>query len=97
MANFILRKREDFTFALEDAPDVIYTLPAASNLGFEEAQLMANFGDESTIVKQGEMVKTFILKHAPELEKKNLGDMEYYAILNAYIEHNQKQKTMGES
>jgi hypothetical protein len=98
MANFTLRKHEDFTFVLEDDPKTVYTLPAASNLGFKEAQLMANFGDETTIEKQGELVKEFILKYAPELEDKGLGDMEYYAILNAYIEHNQNQKKgLGES
>ena len=95
-APFILTKRNDFQFVLEDDKKKIYTLPAASNLGFEEAQLMKNFGNEDTIPKQGEMVKEFILKYCPELEEKNLHDMEYYGILNAYIEFGQ-QENMGES
>ena len=96
MADFTLKKRKDFTFALESDPKKTYTIPAASNLGFEEAQMMANFADGKTIVEQGERIKGFILKHVPELAEKGLCDMEYYEILNAYIEFGKKEN-LGES
>ena len=35
---FILKKRQDFLFALEDHEDKVYHLPALKSLGFEEAK-----------------------------------------------------------
>lgn len=98
MANFTLRRQEDFTFDLEGDPKTVYTIPASSNLDFKDAQLIANFGSEKTLEKQGELVKEFILKYAPGLAEKGLSDMGYYAIITAYIEHSQAQNgTLGES
>ena len=99
MANFTLKKKLDFEFTLEEEPEVIYKIPTVSKLSFEEAQLMAKFGDETTIVKQGKMIRDFVLKYAPGLEEKGLGDMEYYAIFAAYIKFAQDDQDsgMGES
>ena len=58
--------------------------------------MMANFADGKTIVEQGGRIKEFILKHVPELADKGLCDMEYYEILNAYIEFGKKEN-LGES
>ena len=93
---FTLKKREKFRFALEAEPERIYSLPPLSSLSFEDAQLMAKLSDESTIVKQGEKIKKFILAKCPDLEDKGLEDMEFYQIFNAYAMSEGKEK-LGES
>ena len=85
MANtYILKKREDFTFALESNPKKIYTIPALKSMSFEDAEEMVKIDEESDIAKKGEKIKTFILKYAPELAEDGIGEMEYFDIFNAY-------------
>lgn len=84
MADFIVRKRRDFVFAIEDAPDKTFTLPDMSSLGFEDAKLLRQISGEEDLVEQGKLVKSFLLKFVPELEKLGTSDMEYLAIYNAY-------------
>ena len=84
MADFIVRKRRDFVFAVEDAPDQTFTLPAISSLGFEDVKLVTKANEEEDIVKRGQLIKEFILKYAPGLEDLGLGGMEYFEIYNAY-------------
>ena len=93
---FTLKKRERFRFALEADPDKIYSLPPLASLSFEDAQLMAKLGDETTIVKQGEKIKKFILAKCPDLEGKGLEDMEFYEIFNAYA-LSEGNERLGES
>lgn len=98
MANFTLRKQQDFTFDLEGDPKTVYTIPVASNLNFKDAQLIANFDNEKTLERQGELVKEFILKYAPGLADKGLSEMGYYTIITEYIKYSQAQNgTLGES
>jgi hypothetical protein len=96
MTDFTLKKRRDFVFALEENPDKTYTIPALKSLSFEEAQAMTKIDAEDDIVKKGELIKAFILRHAPELEDLNLGGMEYFEIFNAYG-LNEGNREMGES
>lgn len=84
MADFIVRKRRDFVFAIEDAPDRTFTLPDISNLGFEDAKMMRQISDEKDLVEQGKLIESFLLKFVPELEKLGTSDMEYLEIYNAY-------------
>ena len=84
MADFIVRKRRDFVFAMEDAPDKTFTLPDISSLGFEDAKLMRQISGVEDIVEQGKLVESFLLKFVPELEKLGTSDMEYLEIYNAY-------------
>ena len=95
-AAFTLKKRKDWCFALEDEPKKIYTLPALSGLSYEEAERMKKIGSIDNITEQGPLIKEFILSYAPELEEKDLGDMEYYEIFNAYGLSEGREK-MGES
>ncbi len=95
-AAFTLKKRKDWSFALEDEPKKIYTLPALSGLSYEEADRMKKIGELTEISEQGPMIKEFILRYAPELADKNLGDMEYYEIFNAYGMSEGREK-LGES
>jgi len=95
-ATFTLKKRKDWSFALEDEPGKVYTLPALSGLSYEEADRMQKIGQLKDVTEQGPMIKAFILKYAPELEDKGLGDMEYYEIFNAYGMSEGREK-MGES
>jgi hypothetical protein len=98
MANaaFTLKKRKDWAFALEDEPKKIYTLPALSGLSYEEAERMKKIGSMTDITEQGPLIKEFILSYAPDLKEKDLGDMEYYEIFNAYGISEGKEK-LGES
>lgn len=84
MADFIVKKRRDFVFAVETAPDQTFTLPASSALEFEDAKLMAAAAAEDDIVKRGEIIKAFVLKYAPGLKQIGLSGMEYFEIYNAY-------------
>lgn len=81
---YTLKKRKVFKFALEDEPDIVYELPPLKSLGYEEAQLMTELSDDTKISEQGPKVKKFILDHCPELADKDVADMEYYEIFNAY-------------
>lgn len=84
MADFIVRKRRDFVFAVEDAPEKTFTLPAISSLGFEDVKLVTKANEEEDIVKRGKLIQEFILKYAPGLADLGLGGMEYFEIYNAY-------------
>ena len=84
MADFIVRKRRDFVFAVEDAPEQTFTLPALSSLDFEDAELLVKADAETNIVKRGKIIKNFVLKHVPELKDLGLSGMEYFEIYNAY-------------
>lgn len=96
MADYILEKRKAFEFALEDAPEKTYSIPALKSLSFEDAQHLTKIDDEKNIVKRGRMIRDFILKFAPDLETMDLGDMEYFGIYNAYGASFNKTE-MGES
>lgn len=98
MANaaFTLKKRRDWSFALEDDPKKVYTLPALSGLSYAEADRMKQIGSMTEISEQGPLIKEFILSYAPELADKGLGDMEFYEIFNAYGLSEGKEK-LGES
>ena len=84
MADFIIKKRSDFVFAIEDAPEQTFTLPALSRLGFEDAALMAQINDESDLVERGKLIEGFLLKYAPGLKDLDVSGMEYFEIFNAY-------------
>lgn len=84
MADFTLKRHKDFIFALEDDPGKSYSLPYMGGLGFDDAEKMRKIGEEKSIVKQGALIKEFILKYAPDLKDKGLSDMEYFSIYNAY-------------
>ena len=96
MADFTLKKRKAFVFALEDNPEQTYTLPSLKNLSFEDAQTMTKIDEEKNIVKKGNLIRGFILKYAPALADKNISDMEYFEIFNAYG-LNEGREELGES
>lgn len=84
MADFIMRKRRDFVFAIEDAPDKTFSLPALSSLGFEDAKLLTQINEAEDIVEKGRLVEQFMLEHAPGLKDLGLSGMELFEIYNAY-------------
>lgn len=83
MADFILSKRSDFVFAIEDAPEQTFTLPALSRIGFEDAALITQINAEDDIVKRGRLIEKFLLQYAPGL-KGVVSGMEFFEIFNAY-------------
>lgn len=84
MADFIVRKRNDFVFAIEDAPEQTFTLPALSRLDFEDAKTLSQINEESDVVKRGKLVQNFVLKFAPGLKDLGVGGLEFFEIFNAY-------------
>ena len=95
MADFKLKRRIDFTFALEGDEGNVYTLPSLKSLSFEAAQAMSRIDDEDDLVKKGGMIRDFILANVPGLADKGLGDMEYLEIFNAYVRH-EGETALGE-
>lgn len=96
MADFIVRRRRDFVFAVEDAPEKTFTLPGPSSLSFEDAAITEPLNRETDIAKRGEIIKRFVLKFAPGLEALDIGDLDYVEIYNAYILAVGREK-LGES
>ena len=96
MADFVLKKRKDFTFALEDTPEKTFTIPALKSLSLEDAELMTKIDDEKKVTKKGTMIREFICRFAPELKEMNIGGMEWFEIFNAYA-LSQGGQDLGES
>lgn len=92
---FKLQRRTEFKFVLEDDQDKVYSLPSLKALSFEDGQMMTRIDAEDDITKKGGMVRDFILKYNPDLEKKGIADMEYFEIFNAYALR--EGKDLGES
>lgn len=93
---FTLKKKKVFRFALEEHPETVYELPPLNSLGFEEAELLTELGDETKVSKQGPKIKKFILEHCQGLADEDVSDMEYYEIFNAYATSEGNAK-LGES
>lgn len=85
MADFIIRKRRDFVFAMEDAPDKTFVIPALSGLSFDDIEQLRQAEAEKDFVKRGELIRDFVLKFVPELEELGTSGMEYLEIYNAYV------------
>ena len=83
MADYIIKKRNAFRFAFEGAEEV-FELPPVSMLSFETVE---RFGKIKTmsLKEQGALCKEFVEEYAPELKNKQIGDMEYLYILQAYL------------
>lgn len=96
MADFVLKKRRDFTFALETNPEKTYTIPALKSLSLEDAELMTKIDAESSVAKKGKMIREFICRCNPELNDVGLGGMEWFEIFNAYA-LSQGEQDLGES
>ena len=96
MADFVLKKRKDFTFALEENPETAYTIPALRSLSLEDAELMTKINDEKSVAKKGKMIREFIVRYAPELKEMEIGGMGWFDIFNAYA-LSQGEQDMGES
>lgn len=96
MADFVLKKQKDFTFALEENPETAYTIPALRSLSLEDAELMTKINDEKSVAKKGKMIREFICRYAPELKDMDVGGMGWFDIFNAYA-LSQGERELGES
>ena len=96
MADFILKKPTAFSFALEEDEKTVYTLPPLKGFSFEEGRRMADIDDEEDNIKKGEMIRAFILEKIPALADKDISDMQYIEIFNAYASF-EGRKELGES
>ena len=84
MANYIVKKKQDFTFAMEENADKVYTLPAIGSLGVDDIVSFQRVSEVKDISEKLKECKSFILRHVPELAESDLGDMEYIGIFTAY-------------
>ena len=93
MADFKLKKRVDFTFALEGDEDTVYTIPSIKSLPFETVQAMSKMEKEEDLAVKFRMVRTILYDLVPALEDKGLSDIELSEIINAYDIHQGKAYT----
>lgn len=91
MADYIIKKRNDFRFAFEGGEET-YSLPPVSMLSFETVEKFGKIKDMS-LKEQGELCKEFVNEYCPDLKGKEIGDMEYLYILQAYLK---SQNDLGE-
>ena len=100
MAAYVLKRNTTppFSFCLEGKEETLYTLPSIKRLGFEDVDTINAITKETSLKKQGQMCKSFLLKYAPGLKETDISDMEYIDIFNAYSESQAAdKKAMGES
>lgn len=93
MADYIIRKKSGFTFALEGNEEKVYTIPPFRDFGFDDLEAL-NAVQSKGIAEQGKFYKDFLLKIHPELADEKIGDVEYFSIMEAYFK---SQNDTGES
>ena len=86
MADFVLQKPKAFTFAMEEGGRE-FTLPPMARLTYEDIDTFAKIRDGKNTGEQMILTKEFLLKYCPDLEKEDLGDVEYVQIFRAYSDH----------
>lgn len=80
----IIGAAEPFSFQLQGHPEKTFVIPPISCVGYKDVELFNKINDEEDFEKRGELVKSFILKYAPEVEDLVAGEMMYFEIFNAY-------------
>lgn len=93
MADFTLKKKKVFTFALEGSKKV-YTLPPVTKLPIDQVVKFQKFQDMDTM-DTFSAAKEFVLENCPDLADAEIGDYEYMEIFGAYAKF--QQGGMGES
>ena len=91
MADYVIKKRNAFRFAFEGSEEV-FELPPISMLSFDTVEEFGKIKDMS-IKEQGELCKRFVNQYVPGIENREIGDMEYLYILQAYLK---SQSDLGE-
>lgn len=91
MADYVIKKRNAFRFAFEGSEEV-FELPPISMLSFDTVEEFGKIKDMS-IKEQGELCKRFVNQYVPGIEDREIGDMEYLYILQAYLK---SQSDLGE-
>lgn len=90
MANFVLKKKSTFTFALEAEPEKVYTIPSYSDIGIDD--FTKYFGNVNLDTSERlKICKEFISTYAPEVAEK-VSDVECVMIMGAYV----NQQGLGE-
>lgn len=89
MKGYELKKHEDYPII--SGKETIGKIPARKKLDFEDVRAMTNIDAENDVVKKGEMIRDFILKHVPALKDTGIADMEYIDIFNDYAETQLKE------
>ena len=100
MADFVLKRNPSFKFQIEGYPEEgaekVFTIPAPSQLSFDDVEKMRKISTTEDIRKHGAAIKDFLLTHCPGLDKAITGDMEYMNIFSAYADAT-KEPAAGES
>lgn len=69
-----------------------YMIPAFASLSAEDMSEILQLTPETPTVERIQIMKRFLLRFAPELEKEGLGDIGYSQIFSAY----EKEQNLGE-
>lgn len=69
-----------------------YMIPAFSSLSADDMEEIFKLSPETPTGERMQVMKRFLLRFAPELEKEELGDVGYSQIFNAY----EKEQDLGE-
>lgn len=99
MADYVIRKKPGFTFAMEIDPENVYTIPAMGDLSVDDVVMFNKVATNGDVKAKCLECKAFILRHAPELEHEAIGDMEFVNIFTAYAQAQAATngKKLGES
>lgn len=88
MADFVLKRNPGFKFQIEGYPEEgaekVFTIPAPSQLSFEDVEKIRKLSETEDIRKHGASIRSFLLAHCPDLADAITGEMEYMNIFNAY-------------
>ena len=78
---YIIKKRESYKITGAKGE---YTIPAITDLSIDDVELLTEYSESQDAKRKVEICKEFLLKYAPDLEKEEIGDMQYFMIFNDY-------------
>lgn len=84
-----IKKAEPFVIEGENGK---YMIPAWNNLSVEEGGELLSLKPDTPAAERIKILKSFILKMCPGIEKENLNDFGYSQIFAAY----EKEQKLGE-
>ena len=91
-----LKKHEPYVITGIEGKE--YVIPAALDLGIDGIKLSLAFDNAKDEVEKVKACKAFFLYFAPDLEKEEIGDMEYFNIFQDYNKSGSAdKKKLGES
>lgn len=88
---YTIKKREPYTIT---GAEGTYSIPAITELSVDDVELLTEYSESQDAKRKVEICKEFLLRYAPDLEKEDIGDMQYFMIFNDY--NTSQGKDLGE-